>query len=111
MRLSQETILQMIAALNEGETRSVIAERFSVDAATVRYHEERFVTTYGSTRAVYSLIKPPPRPCEHPSLKCLICGKAQDHIHRRELEYIKQLRAQVVELGGEPVEQRCIMGE
>ena len=89
MRLSREQIIEMLFAHNKGATKSSIAAEHSVDPSTVRYHIETFENTYGSTAAVYSLIKPVQRACEHPSLKCLICDQAQNNIHRRELETIK----------------------
>lgn len=91
MRLSREDIYQIIVAHNQGEKRSVIAERFSVDNATVTYHIEQFERKYGSTRAVYSLVQPPKKVCCHPSLKCLVCGRAQDNIRREELDKINHL--------------------
>ena len=91
MRLTQETIRQIITAHNEGCTHSAIARTHSIDVSTVRYHVEKVEATYGTTN-VYSLVPPVRRACEHPSLKCLICGRAQDYIHRRELDTIRELK-------------------
>lgn len=109
MRLTTDTIHQILKAVSDGEARSAIAERFSVDPATVRYHVEQFENVYGSTSAVYSIIRPVQRACTHPSMKCLICGKAHDAIHRRELEEIRHLKrafaeasSTLVQLGYEP---------
>lgn len=90
-RLTAQTIQQILVEHSQGEAKSVIARRHEVDVSTVKYHVEKFENHYGSTSAVYSLIPPTPRACQHPSLKCLVCGKAQDHIHRREREEIAQL--------------------
>lgn len=91
MRLSQEQVREMIVAAAQGVPRTKIAQQYSVDNSTVRYHIERFESKYGSTTAIYSLIPPKSKACTHPSLKCLLCGKAQDAIRRRELETIKEL--------------------
>jgi catalase len=110
MRLTPDIIHQILIAHNKGESRSVIAHKFSVDAATVTYHIEKFENTYGSTEAVYALIRPVQRACTHPSMKCLICGQAQDHIHRRELQTIRNLTTALAaanlkleEMGFEPL--------
>jgi len=92
MRLPPEKIQQILIAANNGDTRSAIATRLKVDISTVSYQIEQGELAYGTTRnAIYALVKPAPKVCTHPSLKCLICGKAQDHIHRRESEHIRHL--------------------
>lgn len=91
-RLSREQIQEILVKHSQGVKQSQIAREEDVDPSTVRYHIEIFEQTYGSTAAVYSLIKPVQRACQHPSMKCLVCGKAQDHIHRHELEEIERLR-------------------
>jgi DNA-binding transcriptional ArsR family regulator len=91
MRLSKETILEILTASADGETPGTIAKRFGVDPSTVRHHIEVFENTYGSVDHVYTVIRSVQRICTHPSLKCLVCGQAHDHIHRRELEDIALL--------------------
>jgi hypothetical protein len=91
MRLSQATIREIIVAHNNKEATTIIAARFNVSEETVESHITRFVQTYGTTQAVYSLIPLAPKPCQHPSLKCLLCGHARDHIRRRERETITEL--------------------
>jgi hypothetical protein len=93
MRLRPEQIRDILYARSQGEARSAVAARFGVDPSTVRYHEESFERTYGVSATIYTLVKPVQRVCTHPSLKCLVCGQAQDHIHRRELEEIQHLKA------------------
>jgi transposase-like protein len=100
MRLTTEQIHEILVAVDKGETYSSIARRFSVDNATVRYQVEKFERTYGSTEAVYAVIRPVQRICTHPSCKCLVCGQAQDMIRRRELDEIRTLKARIVELEG-----------
>ena len=90
-RLSPETIREILVAHNNKVPTSRIAAENNIDASTVRYHIEAFESVYGSSSAVYALVKPVQRVCEHPSLKCLICGVAHDNIHRHELEEITRL--------------------
>ena len=111
MRLDRATIYHIIEARHNGMTRRAVAARFTVDQSTVRYHEEQFVDKYGSLAAIVSMIAAAPKPCIHPSLKCLVCGRAQDHIHRAELHEIRQLRralgaanAKLIQLGRTPIE-------
>lgn len=92
-RLPDDVINKMIIAHNEGMPRAEIARTFKVDPSTVSYHLERIERLYGTTTVVYSLVKPEPKPCEHPSLRCLVCGMTSDHIHRRDLETIHHLQA------------------
>lgn len=91
MRLSKETIREILIANSQGEAKSAIAARYNVDVSTVRYHVENFERTYGASANVYAIVRPIQRACSHPSLKCLICGMAHDNIHRRELEKIESL--------------------
>lgn len=92
MRLSQETIYQIIKAVDQGIPERQVAADFQVDSSTVKYHVERFEQNYGFTGAVYALIKPKKRPCEHPSLQCLICGTGIDELRRRERDEIALLK-------------------
>lgn len=110
MRLSQEKIYEIVKARHEGEKRSAIAERFSVDASTVSYHEERFLETYGTTAVVYQLI-PQQKVCECPSVKCMICGRHHDLLNTRDRQRVQQLtralkraNERLAELGSAPVE-------
>lgn len=111
MRLSQHTIYEIIKARHEGEKRSVIAERFAVDASTVSYHEERFLDMYGTTSVVYQLIPKGKPVCECPSTKCPQCGRWHDLINTRDRQKIEKLTRALVKanqriekLGGTPVE-------
>lgn len=91
MRLGRDKINQIIVAVHQGEMRSAISKRFDVDRATIDYHVEQFEERYGSTAAIYSIIPVQKKACCHPSLKCLVCGKAQDNLRREELEKITKL--------------------
>lgn len=92
MRLSQDTIREIITCHNRGDAPSKIASRLAIDASTVKFHIERVERTYGTTN-VYSVAPPTAKVCIHPSLKCLLCGHTRDHIRRREREKIKHLEA------------------
>ena len=94
MRLSQHQIREILIAHNQGLPHSTIARTHNIDTSTVRYHVEKTETLYGTTN-IYAVVAPKRRACNHPSLKCLVCGMAQDHIHRRELEQINQLEAKL----------------
>jgi hypothetical protein len=94
-QLSSETIRDIIAQHQLGTNDLEIASTFQVDKATVRYHIERFESTYGRTNVYEVIVIRQPKPCQHPSLKCLLCGTAQDHIRRRELEIIKDLTSRL----------------
>lgn len=96
MRLSEAIIHKMVIAYNEGRSCAAIAKDFAVDTSTVRYHIERIETMYGTTSAVYSLIKPKQKPCNHPSLQCLVCGMAADQVHSREKEKIHHLQQALI---------------
>lgn len=98
MRLSKETIREILTAYSQGQTKSAIATTHQVDVSTVRYHIDAFERTYGSTGAVYALVRPIQRECNHPSLKCLVCGQAQDSIRRREAEEIERLTVKLNEV-------------
>ena len=91
-RLSPETIREILVAHSNHVPTARIAEANNVDPSTVRYHVEAFENVYGSSAAVYALVRPVQRVCAHPSLKCLVCGVAQDNIHRHELEEITRLK-------------------
>ncbi len=97
MRLSKETIREILIANSQGEAKSAIAARYGVDVSTVRYHVENFERTYGASANVYAVIRPIQRACSHPSLKCLVCGMAHDNIHRREVETINALTTKLNE--------------
>lgn len=94
MRLSPEKIREIIIAHNSGLPHSTIAKQHCIDPSTVRYHVEKVEANYGTTN-VYSLIPVAKKACNHPSLKCLVCGMAQDHIHRREIDEINQLQTKL----------------
>lgn len=96
--LKPDEIREMIALHQEGVPRAEIAKQYTIDPTTVRYHVDRFER--GFTRSsVYTIISTPiRRECNHPSLKCLVCGMAQDHIHRRELETIRDLKTELTRL-------------
>ncbi len=94
MRLSPDKIREIIIAHNSGQPHSAIAKEHRIDSSTVRYHVEKVEATYGTTN-VYSLIPVKRKVCNHPSLKCLVCGMAQDHMHRRELDEICQLQTKL----------------
>lgn len=110
MRLDREQIRALIQAHNRGVAHGEIAATLSVDVSTVRYHVEKTERLYGTTIGVYAVVQPK-KACEHPSMKCLVCGKAQDAIHRREIECIHRLTSaleqaneRLTRYGYEPVE-------
>lgn len=94
-RLSPDTIRDILTKHSQGQAVTKIAREYSVDSSTVRYHVEKFERVYGSTDNVYMLIKSVQKVCQHHSLKCLVCGKAQDSIHRQELTEIHQLKTKL----------------
>ena len=94
-RLSKYQIREILIKNHQGVPRSQIAAQFNCDQSTVRYHIEQFERTYGSSAAVYSVIRPVQQICSHPSMKCSLCGKAQDAIRRREMDEITRLRAKL----------------
>lgn len=99
-RLSQEKIFEIIIAHDKGMSRSANAKKHECDPSTVKYHVEKFEGTYGTTTAVYALVQPKQeRQCQHPSLKCSLCGVSQDNIRRRELEEINRLRSLLISHG------------
>lgn len=95
MRLSKEQIREILIANSQGEAKSAIAQRLHVDVSTVRYHVEIFERTYGASANVYAIIRPIQKTCNHPSLKCLVCGMAHDNLHRRETETICRLSSEL----------------
>lgn len=96
-RLLPETIKEMLVKHSQGMAISKIAKEYLVDTSTVRYHVEKFERVYGTTSNVYCVVQQVQRMCHHPSMKCLVCGVAQDAIHRRELEEIIHLKTQLEE--------------
>ena len=82
------------ARLNNTPTRQV-AQHFNIDVSTVLYHVGRHKRSAWGNGNVVSL---QPKACIHPSLKCLLCGVAQDELRRREREYIRDLETQVSDL-------------
>jgi hypothetical protein len=95
MRLSKVQIREIILAADQGEDFAAIATRFTCDPSTVEHHVTSFERLYGSLSYIHRLVPEKKRPCQHPSLRCLVCGLAADHIHRREIEEIAHLKAAI----------------
>jgi catalase len=95
MRLSKDQIREILIAHSHGEEKAVIAARHKIDVSTVRYHVDAFENSYSTTERIYALVRPVQVACHHPSLKCLVCGQANDNLRRRELETIATLKEQL----------------
>lgn len=94
--LSQLQIREIVVASAEGSTDADVAERFSVDRTTVAYHRKKFEQAYPEQPSVYGRIKRDLRRCcEHPSLKCSLCGRHRDELRRDEKRIIRELREQL----------------
>lgn len=90
--LSQVEIRDIVTSFYNGETKLAIAERLNIDHSTVHYHIRKHTGSYPEQHNVYSVIKVNLRPvCSHPSLKCFLCGLAQDELRRRERQTIQEL--------------------
>jgi hypothetical protein len=94
-RLSKIQIREILIAADQGEDFGVIARRFGCDPGTVEHHVEAFERLYGALSYIHRLVPEKKRECQHPSLRCLVCGMTVDHIRRRELEEIAQLKARI----------------
>lgn len=95
MRLSKVQVREIIIAAEQGDDFLIIAKRFHCDPSTVEHHVTSFERLYGALSYIHRLVPEKPRPCQHPSLRCLVCGLTVDHIHRRELEEIGILKARL----------------
>jgi len=92
MRLSKDSIREIIVAFKEGESQAAIARRHQIDDSTVRYHVDKFETSYLHGSGVYSLIKADVQhECIHPSTVCSVCGKRHDTLMREERLKIREL--------------------
>lgn len=92
-RLTKQEIEDLIKAHLNNIPNGQIAIQFTIDASTVRYHIARFKRGKWVSGEDYPL--PSKTACIHPSLKCLVCGIAQNQIRRRELDTIRQLQAKL----------------
>lgn len=94
--LKADEIREIIAAHQQGTPKSEIARQFNIDNTTVRYHVNRFERNFSFNTNVFAVIPVVERkPCQHPSLKCLVCGVAQDILRRRELDIIRELQTKL----------------
>lgn len=96
-RLLPETIKEILKKHSKGIAISKIAKEYSVDTSSIRYHVEKFERIYGTTDKIFIEVQKKQRVCDHPSTKCLICGIAQNAIHRRELAEIRNLKTKLEE--------------
>lgn len=102
MSLSLDKIYTILEKHSQGISISIIATEEGVDQSTVRLHIKNFTNVYGSTDAVFSLVRKVQRVCTHPSMQCLVCKKAHNDIHRLEREEIERLRNRLIEHGLDP---------
>lgn len=94
--LSQTEIRDIITSHQSGEPKLSIARRLAIDNSTVHYHIRKFEQSYPEQGGVYALIRSNLRmECQHPSYKCLVCGKAQDAIQGEERRLIRELTARL----------------
>lgn len=104
MRLSKQSIQEIVISYKSGESQASLAKRFSIDHSTVRYHVDKYDESllYGS--GVYTLIRVNAQDaCVHPSTVCSVCGKRHDTLHRDERLKIKELEQELLRYksGGE----------
>jgi IS30 family transposase len=93
--LKPDEIREMIALHQDGVPKAEIARQLSVDPKTVHCHVVRFERSFNRSSVYVVMGTPARRECNHPSLKCLVCGMAQDHMRRRELETIRDLKTEL----------------
>jgi hypothetical protein len=94
--LSKVEIRDIVSAYCNGEAKSAIATRLSIDHSTVIYHIRRYEKTYVEEPTVYALIKAQMRKkCAHPSKKCMLCGMAEDRLRTHDAEEIRTLSARL----------------
>lgn len=91
-KLSRTDIADIIQSYEAGETKSQIAVRYNIDHSTVIYHISKH-ERMGSSSEIYAVVQIPKRPCIHPSMKCLVCGRPQDELRREERARIRELEA------------------
>lgn len=88
--LSKADVADIINSFNAGETKTQIALRYGIDHSTVIYHIRKYERQGSSD--VYSVITvQAPKPCIHPSTRCLVCGVPQDELRRIERDTIRDL--------------------
>jgi hypothetical protein len=90
--LSQSEVHDIIRSFNDGETKSQIALRYGIDHSTVIYHIRKHERLGSYSSDVYAVVAVEPKPCIHPSMKCLVCGRAQDELRREERQLIRDLQ-------------------
>lgn len=90
--LTQHEVHDIIRSFNAGETKSQIALRYGIDHSTVIYHIRKHERLGSFSSDVYAVVAvQEPKPCIHPSSKCLVCGLPQDELRRLEREQIRNL--------------------
>lgn len=84
--LKKAEIAQIIALHIQQVPNRDIAIQIACDISTVRYHITRHENGHRPL-----ITTPSPNVCTHPSLKCLLCGRALDYLRRQEREQIRHL--------------------
>jgi IS30 family transposase len=109
--LSQSEVHDILRSFDAGETKSQIATRYGIDHSTVIYHIRKHERRGSLSSDVYAVVAVrEPKPCIHPSSKCLVCGLPQDELRRLEREQIRELTSKLqmaqerLRMNGIPVE-------
>lgn len=78
------------------EPKASIAKRLTIDVTTVGYHLRKYEKSYPENPSIYSVVRIEHRKeCTHPSVKCMLCGLAEDNIRTHEREQISTLTARL----------------
>lgn len=93
--LSQVEIRDIVSSFYNGEAKHSIAQRLQIDNSTVHYHIRKYERSFVEQSTVYAVVKSDFRKvCNHPSVKCSLCGKYHDTFRREEQQKICELETE-----------------
>lgn len=91
-RLDRDTIDKIVLAYYEGKSQLAISKEFGIHHTTVAYHVKEYDKYHYDKTTVYAVIKSHhKRTCEHPSLKCFLCGMHLDNLRTEQRDTIFRL--------------------
>lgn len=99
--LDKNEIKDIIVMHQQGVPKLQIAKKYKIDNSTVHYHVNKYMEVVGENEdpSFYAVIKSSFRyECKHPSLKCTVCGKANDNIHSEQSVTIRTLREELKDI-------------
>lgn len=92
-RLSEAEIRDIIMSNAKGESKLSIANRLGVDRGAVIFHIRKHEHAYDEDGTIYALFRAKMREtCNHPSLRCSVCGRMQDNVKREDMLEIARLK-------------------